>query len=128
MPEYESERVQREIEYRKYYEKEYEDDRRKPPNPNRRGNYGRARMSRELVEPGTAWPSTRSWRYGSRDTGQRSWKRWKRARKAATRGFQHEWIPPAKPKVPLRLLKDRQEDDLWYEEFYEGAQAGNNTD
>ena len=124
MPEYESPEKQREIEYRK----RYETNRFVEPLPNRRGDYDRAPLSRELCEPGTSWMRTRQWRYQSRDTGQRSLRRWNRQRAADTRGFQHEFVPIEKPKVPGRVLRAAQEDDLWYEEFYEGSQARQDTD
>jgi hypothetical protein len=92
--------------------------------PNRRGEYpnatkwsiGNKRFWRSRGGKFRTWPEEKQRASANRDEGTRSNKRFKARGKARRKGFQHEFVPMEKPKIPGRVLRDAQEDQLWLDE------------
>lgn len=104
--------------------------------PNRRGDYrannhgnhkdkwkrGRVRYFKNKWQVMDAPDHRHSYKPGARHSwahsiGSRNARAWKQERDAKAVGFQHEFVPIEKPKIPGRVLRDAQEDALWLDEI-----------
>jgi hypothetical protein len=100
--------------------------------PNRRGDYRddnsgnrkekwkrhRVRLFKNKWQVVDAPDFRHSYKSGARHSwahsiGARNRRKWKQEREAQQVGFQREFAPIEKPKVPGRILRDAQEAELW---------------